>query len=113
MNWKGCIVEESLTDNRVLNDLKIEKVRITKEEDSNARWHIYNTIVTEDQIKLLHKKLKDKWYMHFWKEDEMTVLFQDKKFVLDINDKESWKNAVDYGLSLGIPKEQLDFEIEF
>ena len=51
--------------------------------------------------------------MHFWKENKMRVLFKGRKFVLDIDNKKSYKSAIDYGLSINIPKEQLDFEIEF
>lgn len=40
------------------------------------------------------------------------VVFKDKTFEIDYDDKETWKEAVDYGLSLGIPAEQLDFLIE-
>jgi hypothetical protein len=51
--------------------------------------------------------------VHFWKENKMIVLFKGKKFILDIKDKASWKEAIEYGLSIGIPSEQLDFEREF
>lgn len=111
--YKGCIVEESLEDNRILNKIKIMKVRITSEENSNERWHIYNSVVSEEQINELHKLLKNKWYMHFWKGKEGIILFKNKRFNIDFSKKETWKEAVDYGLSLGIPKEQLDFAIEF
>ena len=31
--WKGCIVEESLDDNRVLNNIEVVKIKISSEED--------------------------------------------------------------------------------
>lgn len=111
--FKGCIVEESLEDNRILNNIKIIKVRITREEDASERWHIYNSILTEKDIKKVHKYLKDGWYMHFWKGNKIVVLFKRRKFVLNLKNKEGWKEAINYGRSLGIPKEQLDFQIEF
>ena len=111
--YKGCIVEESLEDNRVLNNLKTVKVRITDDENPIERWHIYDSLVSEEQIEKLHKFLKQGWYMHFWNENEMIVLFRDKRFVIDPNRKETWKEAVEYGLSINIPEEQLDFEMEF
>jgi len=111
--WKGCIVEESLTDNRILNNIEIIKVRITKEQESEKRWHIYNSLLTEEEINKIHLLLKQGWYMHFWKDNKMIVLFKRKKFILDINNKSTWKQAIDYGLSINIPKEQLDFEMEF
>ena len=39
--YTGCIVEESLTDNRILNTLTIAKVRIGSSESPASRWHLY------------------------------------------------------------------------
>lgn len=111
--YKGCIIEESLEDNRILNNLKVVKIRITNEENLEDRWHIYDSLVSEGQINKLHEQLKQGWYMHFWGEGKIVILFKDKKFEFDLNDKESWKPAVDYGLSINIPVEQLDFVREF
>ena len=111
--YKGCIVEESIDDNRVLNNLKTVKIRITDEADPEKRWHIYDSLVSEEEINKLHEHLKQSWYMHFWKDNTMIVLFKGKKFTLDVNDKETWKPAIEYGLSINIPEEQLDFVMEF
>ena len=43
----------------------------------------------------------------------MTILFKGKRFEIKFSDKSTWKDAVNYGLSIGIPAEQLDFAIEF
>ena len=112
MEYKGCIVEESLDDNRVLNNLKVVKIRITDEEKPEDRWHIYDSLLSEDKIDDLHKHLRQGWYMHFWQDRDVIVLFKDKKFKLNYDDKSTWKSAVEYGLSIGIPKEQLDFVLE-
>ena len=50
--------------------------------------------------------------MHFWKDRDVIAIFKDKKFEFNYDDKSTWKDVVNYGLSLGIPKEQLDFLIE-
>lgn len=111
--WKGCIVEESLDDNRVLNNIEVVKVRITPEENPAERWHIYNALISEDEINKIHRHLKQSWYMHFWKDNKMIILFKGKKFVIDAKDKKTWVKAIEYGLSINIPKEQLDFLMEF
>lgn len=50
---------------------------------------MYKTDIDKDQLFTLSKELKsEKWYTHFW------------------------RDAVNHGLSLGIPLEQLDFVIE-
>ena len=110
--YKGTIVEESLEDNRILNDIEIVGFRISKDENPQDRWHLYTVRVSKEEIEKLSVSIKTKWYMHFWKDKDIIAIFKDKIFEFNYDDKATWKNAVDYGLSLGIPKEQLDFVIE-
>ncbi|MFH1211549.1 MAG: hypothetical protein V1659_01320 [Candidatus Woesearchaeota archaeon] len=110
--YKGVIVEESLEDNRVLNDLEIIKFEISKEENPANRWHLYTIRVSKEEIGRLSENIKPKWYAHFWKGRNVIAIFKGKKFEFNFDDKSSWKSVVEYGLSLGIPKEQLDFPID-
>lgn len=110
--YKGIIVEESLEDNRILNNFKIIDFHISQEEDPADRWHLYTVLASEEEIVRLSKNVKPKWYMHFWKDRDVVVVFKDKKFELDFDDKATWKPVVEHGLSLGIPEEQLDFPID-
>jgi len=107
--YKGIIVEESLENNRIINDIKVVKVEISLEEDPSERWHIYTVEVSKEQIEKLSKNIKQKWYMHFWKNKNIIAIFKNKIFEFNFDDKSSWNPAVEYGLSVGIPKEQLDF----
>ena len=110
--YKGIIVEESLEDNRILNDFKIIDFRISKEENPADRWHLYTVQVSKEKIVRLSKNIKPRWYMHFWKNRNVIAIFKDKKFEFNFDDKSTWKPVVGYGLSLGIPEEQLDFPID-
>ena len=110
--YTGIIVEESLEDNRILNKLQIVKVRISNEEKQGDRWHLYTVNISEKDIELLSKLIKNKWYMHFWKGEKIIAIFRGRKFEFNFNDKSTWKPAVEYGLSIGIPREQLDFTLE-
>ncbi len=110
--YKGVIIEESLADNRILNDFKIIEFRISKEENPADRWHIYTVQVSKEDIVRLSKNIKQKWYMHFWKGRNVIAIFKDKKFEFNFDSKVTWKPVFEYGLSLGIPKEQLDFPID-
>lgn len=111
--YTGTIIEESLEDNRILNKFKIRKIRITEDESPADRWHIYTVEVSMKQIQEISRQLKPgKWYAHFWYSDRVIAVFKDKEFRFFYLDPESWSGAVEYGLSLGIPKEQLDFLIE-
>lgn len=68
--------------------------------------------VSEEDINKLAKNIKPKWYMHFWEGRTVIAIFKDKKFEFDYDNKSEWIPVIDYGLSLGIPKEQLDFPID-
>lgn len=50
--------------------------------------------------------------MHFYSGDDVIVVYRDALFRLRHSDLSTWNDAVAHGLTLGIPKEQLDFVIE-
>ncbi|MEK7126427.1 MAG: DUF3850 domain-containing protein [Patescibacteria group bacterium] len=111
--YLGTIIEESLEDGRVLNDFHILGVRITNDDNPAERWHLYKVEATPEQLQKLSSILKpEKWYAHFWSGDEMIVVFRDKTFTQKVGDMSTWEPAIQYGLSIGIPKEQLDFLTE-
>jgi hypothetical protein len=104
--FKGVIVENSLSDNNILKKLQIMK---SWEEGD---WILHSILIEEDKISDLAKHLLDgPWYIHLWKseKDEINVIFKDKIFLIKASDKTTWKEAIAYGQSIGIPNEQLDF----
>lgn len=111
--YKGVIVEESLLDNRLLNGFKINKFRISNAEKPEDRWHLYEVEATPEQIDELTTQLKPSgWYTHFWQGDNVIVVYPNKKFDIVYTDKTTWQEAIEYGQSIGIPFEQLDFKID-
>ena len=58
MSYKGTIVEESLVDNQLLNNFKINKVRISSAENPEDRWHLYEVEATPEQIDECHGPIK-------------------------------------------------------
>lgn len=111
-NYKGTIIEESLSDNRALNDFEIIRVHISGQENPAERWHLYTVNVNEDDILKLSNYIKEEWYMHFWKDRTVVAVFKGKSFIFNYDDKSTWKSVIEYGLSVGIPKYQLDFPID-
>lgn len=109
--YNGVIIEESLDDNRVINNLEIVRVKVSSELKPGDRWHLYTVLVSEKDIEELSRSLKQGWYMHFWKDKKVIAIFKDKRFEFDYNKKDTWEPAIEYGLSIGIPREQLDFPI--
>jgi hypothetical protein len=108
-DYKGIVIEESLENIRLINQLEVIKVEISKEEPV---WHMYTVNVSMKDIEKLSRAIKQGWYMHFWKGRIVIAIFKNKKFEFDYDNKSTWKNVINYGLSLGIPKEQLDFPID-
>ncbi len=112
--YKGTIIEESLSDKSVIDELEVTHTYTEEDQDNPERtWHLYTVLVSKDEISKIQMYLKreDGWYAHFWDGDDVVVVFRDKMFKIKASDKSTWKNAIEYGLSVGVPLEQLDFLI--
>lgn len=107
--FKGMIVEESLKDPTLINAFSVSKVEIS----SPSHWHIYTVSTNEDYILSLQKFIKvGPWYIHFWNDKEVIVVFQKKIFKFLKTDKNSWECLKTYGREVGIPESQLDFGMD-
>lgn len=109
MIYTGIIVAEALNDPTIVNNMMVEKVRITREN----HYHLYQVKLTMDSIGEIAKSIKDDWYIHFWREDHLLVIFGGgKQFFLDPKDKASWVEAMAYGISRGFKEDKLRFGTE-
>lgn len=112
MSYKGTIIEESLLDSRILNNFKITKIHISSEDKEEDKWHLYTLDIDDSQIDMIMRQLKPSgWYAHFWNEDSIIAVFSNKKFIMSRSNKNTWNDAIEYGLQIGIVREQLDFLI--
>jgi hypothetical protein len=112
-DYTGVVVEEALDDNCLINRLDVQKVQITGYRRRQDRWHMYEVKISLGEIEELAKHVIDDWYIHFWKGTKIIALFSNNnRFEFDYNVKESWKEVLKYGRSIGIPEEQLDFPIK-
>jgi len=107
---KGTIVKQSLENTDFLKKIKILKERITDDKKPEDRWNLLTVEIKEEQIEELKKRIKEKWYTHFWNEKELIIVFKNKIFKFKRGD--NLQKAIDYGIKEGIPKEQLDFIID-
>ena len=108
-DYHGIIIDLSQKDEKVLERLNILGQRKT----SDGKWVLYKVVVNpdsiEDTIKQLQENMVDeKYYFHFYKDSRLIVVFKRKIFRIG-TDKSTWDKAIEYGKSLGVPEEQLDF----
>lgn len=112
--YRGIIIEESLEDKDFFKEIEILSTKIDDEDPSDI-WHLHKVSVKKERLSDIIKRLqkamtnKEAWYAHFYKGKDLVVVFKDKKFQIS-TDKKSWGPTISYGLSLGIPREQLDFK---
>ena len=122
MNYKGVIIEESLENKDVLDDIRIlsTKVeRVTKEHDTPwlKQWTLHTVKIPEDRADIVADKIskvldsshKSSWYADFKNDKTHFVIFRDKVFKVERGSKEQYDEVVRFGTALGIPDYQLDF----
>ncbi|MEI6850862.1 MAG: hypothetical protein WCK26_02765 [Candidatus Saccharibacteria bacterium] len=107
--FHAVIIDKSLISLDILSDFKILS------ETSDGAWIIYKISLIEKDLVETIKKIQFQmydanWYCHFYNSDgsRMVVVFKNKFFEIS-NNPLTWTEVVDYGVSLGTPKEQLDF----
>ena len=122
MNYKGVIIEESLFDKSVLDNLTTLKTRhetVTPKHKTPwlTQWTLHTIEIPEEEMDSVADKLSDaletihsSWYIDFKNSDFHFIIFPSKVFKIDVLKHESYKSARDYGLSLGIPSYQMQFE---
>jgi len=114
-NWKGGIIAEGLSDPTIINKFSVYEATISKDnmpidyKGNVGRWHGYGVRCSRKEIDALQPYILSGWYAHFWRGNKIIVVFNDKQFELDKNDKTTWKEAIEHGKRHGIPKKELDF----
>ncbi len=116
----GVIIEESLTDNSILKKLKITKTEVEKttpeHKSSVKQWTLHTVEIPENQASKVAKglgKALDKahgWYADFKNDTHHYIVFSGRVFYIDRKGRAQYDRARAYGISLGIPEGQLDFE---
>jgi hypothetical protein len=108
-DYHGILVDKSLNDQGFL-----KKFEILSKRFSNSRsWFLLKVRVASSKIdkaiKEIQQNLKENYYAHFYREGELIIVFKQRVFKVK-PDESTWKEAVEYGLSVGIPMDQLDMK---
>lgn len=125
MTYKGDIIEESLADPTTLKTVHIINTRvepITPEHETPwlKQWTLHTIEVPEADAGPLAERLSraiehshgGHWYIDFKNDEIHYIIFPDKVFKVDRSKPDEYKPVVVYGLSLSIPRHQLDFSPE-
>ncbi|MCP4131601.1 MAG: alpha/beta hydrolase [bacterium] len=115
INYHGIIVKQSQVDKSVFKKLKI----IGKRRIWPGLFTLYKVEVSEENldevIKIVQRNMKKKslfhfkkFYIYFYRNDELIVVFKDRVFSVSTDDG-TWDDVVQYGKSIDISLKQLDF----
>ncbi len=124
MNFRGVIIEESLVDLAILDDVvilstNVERVTVDHRTPWVDQWTLHTVELPEHRAEEIAGKLSSaldsqhsgNWYADFKNEDVHYVVFKDRVFKVDLREP-VYREAMEYGVSLGIPWYQLDFSPE-
>lgn len=113
MVWQGVILKESLEDVSLLTLAKLGKKTKTRLEGEKRIMTFYNVEVENSKVKeyldLAMKSIRPSFYTHLCRDGEMYVAFRGKLFNFKANDP-TLEKAREYGKSMGILPEQMEFE---
>lgn len=105
--YKGKVILESLEDKNLVNKMQILDTEVT------GAWTIHTILISKSDIENLASYIKQgPWYAYFWHGNEVLAVFRDKIFKFLHNQQGSWRETIGYGISIGIPRKQLDFPIK-
>jgi hypothetical protein len=110
MDYHGNLLDTGFKDPSYLKKFKIFASR----KSERNPWTMNGVVVPEEKIEEVIKEVQENliddepYYGHFYRDDELIVIYKKKVFRIT-PDKSTWGEAVEYGRSLEIPDDQLDF----
>ncbi len=120
-NYRGTIIEESLSDLSALNDLKIIKTdveTVTAEHETPHlnKWTLHRVQIPAELVDRVAEKISRSlntehghWYADFKTGARHYIIFSGKIFKINRSSHQQYEAARQYGISLGIPAQQVDF----
>lgn len=120
MNYSGVIIEESLEDKGVLEDVKILETEVEPVTEKHKtpwikQWTLHTVEIPGSLADSVAEEISQaldhehSWYADFKNHDFHYIIFRSKVFKVDRSKKEQYDAVTKYGISLGIPDYQLDF----
>lgn len=120
MDYQGIIIEESLENLEILQELEIVHTEIEKVTASNEtpwldKWTMHTILIEENKIdeyaeklsKLIDIQYCENWYCDFKNEQFHYVIFSNKVFKLNRSNEQDYVKMIQYAISIGLPEHQL------
>lgn len=119
-DFKGVIIEESLANSSVLQDVVIESTKVEKVTKKHStpwlkQWRLHTVVIPANSADVVAEKisqsldLKHPWYADFKNNSTHYIVFRGKVFKVNRSKPKQYQAATEYGISLGIPAYQVDF----
>jgi|SRR6185312_6092740 len=124
MDYKGVIIEESLRNKEILKGVTILNTKIEVVTDHHKtpwlrQWTLHTVEIPEDMADSFAEKMSKaidtehtSWYADYKNDKYHFIIYADKIFKVDLENPILYRNAKDYGVSIGIPEYQVDFAPE-
>jgi len=121
MDYTGVIIEESLENKDILKEIKILSTKIEQATERHKtpwlkQWTLHTVKIGADKAAKVSVELSKclesahSWYADFKNDRLHFIIFRNKIFRIDRTNKEQYILAKKYGISLGIPEYQVNFQ---
>lgn len=121
MGYQGTIIEESLVDKSILKEVRVLKTKVESVNERHktpwiSQWTLHAVEIPEAQARPIAEKIslsldpEHSWYADYKNDDTHYIIFRNKVFCIDRYNKEQYDEAKRYGLALGIPEYQVNFQ---
>lgn len=120
MNYHGIIIEESLENTGVIRDIQILSTKVEPITDGHKtpwlkQWTLHTVEIPEEKGDEVAERLstdlekEHSWYADYKNDRYHFIMYRGKVFKVDLQNPVLYKDARQYGISLGIPEYQVDF----
>ena len=122
MNYKGIIIEESLENKDILKDIVVLSTKVEPITEKHAtpylkQWTLHTVEIAENKVDEVAQKISRDletehadWYADFKNDSHHYIIFSGKIFKVDLRNPVLYKDAREYGISIGIPEYQVNFK---
>lgn len=123
MNYKGVIIEESLEKADVLKDVIVIEIKVEAVTEEHKtpwikQWTLHTVEIPEEKADQVAERLsadldkEHEWYADYKNDQYHYIIYRGKVFKVDLKNPVLYKDAKQYGISVGIPEYQVDFAPE-